>query len=195
MERKGITILDNEPYLRKVSIETNLNDSSLKDEIEDLKEFCVSNNLFALAAVQIGIPKRIIFLRVTNPNISLDNEEYNEERVLINPKIISRKGHTKFWEGCASCLDNLGLVSRPYQIEVEYQDINGNNQREKFIGFESTVLSHEYDHLNGILHIDISEEIIQKTREERKIFRDEHPYEVISEDCDFEKLLVKTRKQ
>ena len=113
-------------------------------------------------------------------------KKWNENKIIINPKIISKKGMAKYWEACLSCLDNMGLVTRPYEIELEYYDINGKRIREKFIGFESTVISHELDHLDGILHIDIAEEIINMPKEERKQFRIEHPYEIISKDCKYE---------
>lgn len=60
------------------------------------------------------------------------------------------------------------FVLRPFFIEVEYYDIKGNKHLEKFEGFESTVLSHEMDHLDGILHMDVAEEIRILTKEERK---------------------------
>ena len=49
-----------------------------------------------------------------------ENKEYNEMKVMINPVIISKVGLTRYWEACASCLDNIGLVERPYKIEVKY---------------------------------------------------------------------------
>ncbi len=94
---------------------------------------------------------------------------YNERRVLINPVIISREGLTEYWKTCASFEDNTGHVYRPYRIVVEYLDRTGKKQVETFEGFESTVLLHEYDHLNGILHIDIADQILVKPAKERKV--------------------------
>ena len=133
----------------------------------------------ALAAVQLGIPKRLIYLKNTDlelinrKNNDQETDEdrlHNEQRILINPIIVSREGLTDYWEACASCLDNLGHVKRPYKIIIKYQDINGNFHSEVFEGFESTVLSHEMDHLDGILHMDIADEVLVMTREERKEF-------------------------
>ena len=84
-----------------------------------------------------------------------------------------------------SCLDNMGLVVRPYEVVVRYYDINGNEHEEKFEGFESTVLSHELDHLDGILHMDVAKELLVMPKEERKKFRKEHPYKVISKTCEY----------
>ena len=105
-------------------------------------------------------------------NTATDEEKnYNEAKVLINPIIKKREGLTEYWEACASCLNNCGLVLRPYKIDVEYYDLNGKKHVEKFEGFESTVLSYEMDHLDGILHIDIAEEVLQMCAEERKKWR------------------------
>ena len=186
MNLKRKTIENDEEYLRQISEEVSFEDDSYKEEIKLLEEFCNQTECFALAAIQIGIPKRIVYLKNTKLDVPLDDINYNESKVLINPKIISRKGKTKFWEACLSCLDNTGLVVRPYEIIVNYYDINGLEHEEKFEGFESTVLSHELDHLDGILHMDVAEEVLQMTEKKKKIFRETHPYEIISKDCEYE---------
>lgn len=160
--------------------------------------FRQSDTTLALAAVQLGIPKRLIYLKNTDlelinrKNNNQETEEdrlHNEQRILINPVIVSRKGLTDYWEACATCLDNLGHLKRPYKIIVQYQDINGNFHSEVFEGFESTVLSHEIDHLDGILHMDIADEVLVMTREERKVFRKTHGYNIQSKNGNFEDLL------
>ena len=188
MEIVRKTIVEDEEYLRQVSKEFDFSNNDFKEDIKLLEKFCQENECFALAAVQVGIPKKIIYLRLTNEEIDLDeNPDYNEAKVLINPIVLSKKGHTKYWEACLSCLDNMGLVNRPYEMLIEYCDINGVSYQEKFEGFESTVLSHELDHLDGILHMDIAEKILVMSKEERKVFREEHPYEIISKDCEYNK--------
>lgn len=188
MKLTAITIENNEEYLRQKSKEVDFNDKNYLEDIKKLEKYCIEKEVFAMAAVQIGIPKRLIYLKNTRLD-KIEDEEWNEAKVLINPVITKRVGYTKYWEACASCLDNMGLVGRPYKIYLDYYDINGNRKKEVYEGFESTVLSHEYDHLNGILHIDISEEIIVMPQEERKIFRAEHDYEIISKKGDYEKYL------
>ena len=178
------TIENDEKYLRQISKEVSFDDAELKNDIKLLEEFCINTECFALAAVQIGIPKRIVYLKNTNLD-KVGDKEYNESRVLINPTVLSKKGKTKYWEACLSCLNNMGLVVRPYEMDVHYYDIDGKEHEEKFEGFESTVLSHELDHLDGMLHMDIAEEVIQMPAEERKEFRKSHPYEIISKDCDY----------
>lgn len=85
-------------------------------------------------------------------------------------------------------MDNMGLVKRPYKIVVEYYDINKEKHISTFEGFESTVLSHEMDHLDGILHIDIADELYQMPAEERKEWRKNHGYNIVSKTGNFEDL-------
>lgn len=195
MEIKRKTILNDEEYLRQISQPVDLNNKTYKEEVKLLEKFCLKTECFALAAVQIGIPKRMIYLKNTTLDVPLENMNYNESKILINPVVISRKGHTKFWEACLSCLDNMGLVNRPYEMTIHYYDENGGEHIETFKGFEVTVLSHELDHLDGILHMDIAEEILNMPKEERKIFREEHPYEIISKNCDYDEIFIKKLKK
>ncbi len=200
---KAITIEDNLEFLRQVSKEVQLDDSNLESDIAVLEEFCKENEVMAMAAVQLGIPKRLVYLKNTNLDIidklqkdevSEQEKEYNESRVLINPVIKKREGLTKYWEACASCLDNFGLVRRPYKINVEYYDINGDFHNETFTGFESTVLSHEMDHLDGILHMDIADELLVMKSDDRKKFRQKHPYQVVYKEGKYENYLNEENK-
>ena len=182
LERKIIE--NDEDYLRQISKPVDFKTEEYKDAIKELDYFCKSDdNVMAMASVQVGIPLRLIYLKKTDLNRLED--DYNEERVLINPKIIKEEGLTRYWEACASCLNYTGLVERPYKIEVEYYDIEGKKHREIFEGFESTVLSHEIDHLNGILHIDIALKIRELTKEERKELRKKEPYQIIQKDGEY----------
>lgn len=202
---EAITIQDNEPFLRQISSSVDIkNDKELMNDIDILDQFCKENNVMAMASVQLGITKRIVYLKNTNLDIinkiqnnsnSEEIENYNEKKVLINPTILKREGLTEYWEACASCLDNMGRVLRPYKIELEYYDIDGNQKVETFEGFESTVLSHELDHLDGILHIDIAEEVIEMPDNERKIWRQSHEYKIYQKDGDYDSLRDKGKKK
>lgn len=202
---ESITIEDNEEYLRQISKEVDIkNDKELMNDISVLDEYCKENAVMAMAAVQLGIPKRMIYLKNTNLDIinkmqantvSEEEKNYNEAKVLINPIITNREGLTDYWEACASCLDNFGRVLRPYKIELEYYDVEGTKKQEVFEGFESTVLSHEIDHLDGILHIDIAEEVYQMPAEERKAWRINHGYKVYSKTGDYEVLRKENSKK
>ena len=200
---KTLTIENNEEFLRQTSRPVKLPDKELEKNIELMdRYFDQSDRTIALASIQLGIPKRLIYLKNTDiESVSRaftdqkteEDERHNERRILINPVIISREGLTDYWETCASCLDNMGHVRRPYRIVVEYQDLNGEKHLETFEGFESTVLSHEMDHLDGILHIDIADEVIVMPFEERKVFRQTHGYRIISKDGDYDKLMKKSK--
>ena len=198
MKKTAITIKDNEKYLRQVSSKVDLNDKDLKSDSNVLAEYCQENDVMAMAAVQLGIPKRIIYIKNTNLDIinkiqkneaTEDEENYNESRLLINPVIIERYGLTDYWETCASCLDFMGHVKRPYKIIVEYLDIDGKKHKDTFEGLESTVLSHEMDHLDGILHMDIADEVFEMKQEDRKVFRQSHPYNIVSKIGKYQDLL------
>ena len=171
-------------WLKQVSREVDLSTEDISEDLKVLEEYCLGHGVFAMAAVQLGIPKRLVYIKNTDLD-KIEDEEWNEATVLVNPVIKKREGLTQYWEACASCLDNMGLVLRPYRIEIEYLDIKGNKQEMTFEGFPATVFSHEYDHLDGILHIDKALEVLVMEKEERKEFRKEHPYEVFSMDGDF----------
>ena len=188
------TIENDGEYLRQISKEVLFNDDTYKKDIKLLEDFCKNTACFALAAVQIGIPKRIVYLKNTTLDIALEDKNYNEAKVLINPVIISQRGLTKYWESCVSCLDYTGLVYRPYEMIINYYDQYKQLHEEKFEGFGSTVLSHELDHLDGILHMDIAEEVLDIPKAQRGAFRENHPYEIISKTCDYNKKVRKLVK-
>ena len=205
---ESITIENNEQYLRQFSKEVDISDPELHNNIVVLQDYCMQNDVMAMAAVQLGIPKRIVYVKNTNLEIlnkRLTDEEkeetkdYNEAKVLINPEIISKEGLTTFWEACASCSWYEGevkkwyngKVKRPYKIRVRYFDLEGNEHEDEFEGFESTVLCHEIDHLDGILHIDIADKVIKATKEERIELRKKEGYTIISQTGDFEQLKSK----
>ena len=209
MERfESITIENNEEYLRQSSKTVNFSDPELHNNIVVLQDYCMQNDVMAMAAVQLGIPKRIVYVKNTNLEIlnkrltdegKEETKDYNEAKVLINPEIIQKEGLTSFWEACASCswyegeVEKWynGKVKRPYKIRVKYFDIEGNRHEDEFEGFESTVLCHEIDHLDGILHIDIADNVMTSTFEERIELRKKEGYTIISKTGDFEQLKSK----
>lgn len=205
---QSITIENNEQYLRQISREVNIADPELHNNIVVLQNYCMENDVMAMAAIQLGIPKRIVYVKNTNLDILYkrltdegkeETKDYNEAKVLINPEIISREGITTFWEACASCSWYEGAikkwyngkVKRPYKIKVKYFDLEGIEHEEYFEGFESTVLCHEIDHLDGILHIDIADKVIIGTTEERIELRKKEGYTIISKIGDYERLKSK----
>lgn len=194
---KSLTIKNNEQYLRQISLsETFKNIKELKENIIVLENFCEENEVMAMAAIQLGINKRIVYLKNTDIEIvnrmqkdfvSDADENFNIKKVLINPEILESVGETYYWEACASCLDYVGYVKRPYKIKVKYYDIQQKEIIEEFCGFEATVLSHELDHLEGLLHIDIAEKMQILNVKERKKLRQKEGYLIVSENCNYEK--------
>ena len=186
---KVLTIKNNEKFLRQRSSVVDFQDKDLPQDLKDIKEYCtVNSGFYAMASIQFGIPKRIIYIKSTKQNGSNDcaGSEHNLEHILmINPEIVSQKGKTEFWEACVSGLDNFALVERPYEIVVRYQNENGDIKVQKFEGFSSTVISHEIDHLDGIFHMDRAKKLLQLPASERVEYRRQHPYKIISKDCEF----------
>ena len=180
---KRLTIEKDMEFLRQVSSEVDFEKEDYMEYVSKLKKYCESDAVYALAPVQIGIPKRMIYLRNTTEDMDKNKDiNYNENKVLINPVIIRSCGKTKFLERCASCMDLVGEVVRPYLVEVGYYDINKNYVEEKFEGFEAVVFSHEFDHLNGVLHIDLAEKVMSMSMDETREYRLNHPYEIISKE-------------
>lgn len=180
------TIENDLDYLRQVSKEVDFEKDDWKEAIKVLDDYCRNeDNIMAIASIQLGIPLRLIYIKRSDLN-HLEDEDYNEEKVLINPVIKKQEGLTRYWESCASCLDNTALVERPYKIEVEYYDADKGKHCDIFEGISSTVLSHEIDHLDGILHMDKAIRLVNLKQEDRKLLREKEPYEVIRKTGKFE---------
>lgn len=179
-----LTIPKHEQFLRQKSLPVDFNDKSYLKDIAQIVEFFKNRDSgYALASIQLGIPKRIVYVRSSNPECNVDEHPM----VLINPTITKMEGKTQFWEACFSCVPkNMGLVERPYKISVNYFNEKGEEQNADFEGFPVTVLCHEFDHLDGIFHLDRAKQTtIKETREERVNFRKEYPYTVFSKDGNF----------
>jgi peptide deformylase len=117
--------------------------------MDDMLETMYAANGIGLAAVQIGIPKRIIVL-----DISKDKNN-KEPMYFVNP-VIKEKNLNKstYEEGCLSVPDQFAEIERSSKCEVEYLDYNGKKNILKAEGILATCIQHEIDHLEGILFID-----------------------------------------
>ena len=106
-------------------------------------------NGIGLAAIQIGIPKRIIVMDICK------EEGKKEPRYFVNPIIKNKKPiKNTHEEGCLSVPDQFAEIDRPSECDVEYVDYNGKKQLLKAEGLLATCIQHEMDHLEGILFID-----------------------------------------
>jgi peptide deformylase len=102
-----------------------------------------------LAAIQIGVPKRIIVMDIGR------DENKKEPRYFVNPVITKKnKEKAKYEEGCLSVPNQFAEIERPNTCEVEYLDYEGKKQLLKADGLLATCIQHEMDHLDGILFID-----------------------------------------
>ena len=117
--------------------------------MDDMLETMYDAPGIGLAAIQIGVPKRIIVMDISR------DENKKEPRYFVNPVIKSRnKEKAKYEEGCLSVPDQFAEIERPNSCEVEYLDYDGNKQLLKADGLLATCIQHEMDHLEGILFID-----------------------------------------
>ena len=117
--------------------------------MKDMLETMYAANGIGLAAIQVGIPKRIIVMDICR------EENKKEPRYFVNP-IIKNKDPLKatYEEGCLSVPNQFADIDRPSKCEVEYLDYNGQKQLLKAEGLLATCIQHEMDHLEGILFID-----------------------------------------
>lgn len=189
--RKLITVEDNLDYLRQVSTLVDWEKDNINEMINDLREYCVNNEVYALSSIQIGMPKRIMYIKNTNEDMSLNKANGKDEGIVfINPKIIKAYGETEFLECCQSTQYKNGdyisaVVKRPYKLEISYIDRENNECFTTLEGFEATVFCHEYDHFFGVLHSDRVKNPKRMTTEEVKNYRAAHPQKIISKTSQF----------
>ena len=117
--------------------------------MDDMLETMYSANGIGLAAIQIGIPKRIIVMDLSK------DENKKEPRYFVNP-VIKNKDPIKatYEEGCLSVPNQFAEIDRPTKCLIEYLDYNGEKQVLNAEGLLATCIQHEMDHLEGILFID-----------------------------------------
>ena len=118
--------------------------------MDDMLDTMYSAKGIGLAAIQIGVPKRIIVLDI------LDKEKKeNKPMYFVNPVIKNKNSDlSTYEEGCLSVPNQFAEIDRPSNCEVEYLDYNGEKKLLKAEGLLSTCIQHEMDHLEGILFID-----------------------------------------
>ena len=142
-------VIEPDPILRKKSETLEKVDDELRVLLDDMLETMYAAPGIGLAAVQIGILKRLIVI-----DISKDKEKKNP-LFLINPEIISRSKNTSIYEeGCLSLPGHFAEIERPAECQIKFIDYNGKERELKASGLLATCIQHEVDHLNGILFID-----------------------------------------
>ena len=142
-------VIEPDPILRKKSEPVEKVDQSLRKLLDDMFETMYAAPGIGLAAIQIGVPKRIIVM-----DISKENEK-KDPQYFVNPVIRNKDIHkSTYEEGCLSVPNQFAEIDRPSKCEVEYLDYNGKKKLLKAEGLLATCIQHEMDHLEGILFID-----------------------------------------
>ena len=135
--------------LRQVSKPVEKVGEEEKKLMDDMLETMYAANGIGLAAVQIGVPQRIIVMDISK------DENKKEPRYFVNPVIINKDSENlTYEEGCLSVPNQFAEIDRPKKCEVEYLDYEGEKKILKAEGLLATCIQHEMDHLQGILFID-----------------------------------------
>ena len=135
--------------LRQISLPVKKVGKDEQNLMDDMLDTMYHANGIGLAAIQIGIPKRIIVMDISK------DEQKKEPRFFVNP-VIKKKDSLKstYEEGCLSVPNQFAEIDRPSKCVVEFLDYNGNEQKLDAEGLLATCIQHEMDHLEGILFID-----------------------------------------
>ncbi|MBB2675812.1 MULTISPECIES: peptide deformylase [Rhizobium] len=148
MTIKPLIILP-DPILRQLSQPIERVDADLQRLADDMLETMYDAPGIGLAAVQIGVPRRMLVI-----DVSREGEE-KQPQVFINPEIVKSSDERSIYEeGCLSIPDYYAEVERPAVVSVKYLDRSGKEQTVEADGLLATCLQHEIDHLNGVLFID-----------------------------------------
>ena len=146
-----IKVILTEPnkILRQVSKPVEKVGKQEQNLMDDMIETMYKANGIGLAAIQIGVPKRIIVMDISK------NDEKKNPMFFVNPIIKNKNSNlARYEEGCLSVPDQFAEIDRPDSCEVEYLDYNGEKKFLKTSGLLATCIQHEMDHLEGILFID-----------------------------------------
>ena len=135
--------------LRLVSEPVKQIDAGIRKLVDDMFETMYKAPGIGLAAIQLGVAKRVITLDLSK------KEDDHEPQVFINPEILwQSEALAKFEEGCLSIPDYYEEVERPAEVKVKYLDLAGKKREIDAKGLLATCLQHEIDHINGVLFID-----------------------------------------
>jgi len=143
--------------LREISKPVDTFDEELKTLVSDMFETMYAAPGIGLAAVQVGVPIRLLVIDLQEPADSEDPESkpVRDPKVFINPEILWHSDNeVPYTEGCLSVPEQYAEVMRPDKIRARWQDEQGQTYEEEIEGLLAVCLQHEMDHLNGVLFID-----------------------------------------
>ena len=165
-KKQILTIPD--PLLRKVSEPVTSVNTEVKNLMDDMLETMYAAPGIGLAAVQVGVLKRIIVI-----DLSKDGQK-KDPLFIVNPQITFKSEELiSYEEGCLSIPNQFAEVKRPSSCKVNFLDYNGKKREINADGLLATCVQHEVDHLNGVLFIDHLSKlkkdiIIKKTKKQVK---------------------------
>jgi peptide deformylase len=145
-----------DPILRQISSRVEEITPELQTLIDDMLTTMYAAPGIGLAAIQVGVPKRLLVIDLQEPQSDEeDAEPVKDPRVFINPEILESSDVTvPYNEGCLSVPDQYAEVLRPDRVRARWQERDGSVREEWIDGLLAVCLQHELDHLNGILFID-----------------------------------------
>ncbi len=143
-----------DPRLRTISTPVEAIDDDLQRLIDDMFETMYDAPGIGLAAIQVGVPKRVLVIDLQEPEEE-EGEPVKRPMVFINPHILDGSEEiTVYNEGCLSVPEQFAEVERPASIRASWMDRDGRIREERIEGLLATCLQHEMDHLEGVLFID-----------------------------------------
>ncbi|ODT62776.1 peptide deformylase [Phenylobacterium sp.] len=148
MAIREILVVPN-PVLKQVSQPVDKVDDELRALMDDMLETMYDAPGIGLAAIQIGVAKRVIVMDLSGP------EEEKAPRYFVNPEILWRAEETApYEEGCLSIPEIYDEVERPARVKLKYLNYQGEEVIEDAEGLFAVCIQHEMDHLEGVLFID-----------------------------------------
>jgi len=177
-----------DPRLKTISEPVETVDDDLRTLIADMFETMYDAPGIGLAAIQVGVPKRVLVIDLQEPvehdhahgeHCDHEHEVVKDPRVFINPEILESSGDLRTYEeGCLSVPDQYAEVDRPGSVRARWLDEKGGWHDEQLDGMLATCLQHEIDHLEGILFIDhlsrVKRQMVLKKLEKARRMRATH---------------------
>jgi peptide deformylase len=143
-----------DPRLRLVSQPVEQVDDALRALIADMFDTMYDAPGIGLAAIQVGVPKRVIVMDLQEDEDE-EGKPIRRPRVFVNPEILEpAEEQSVYTEGCLSIPDQFADVERPARCRVKWLDEHGDAHDELFEGLLATCIQHEMDHLEGVVFID-----------------------------------------
>ena len=143
-----------DPLLRQISEPVDAVTDELRALVGDMFETMYAAPGIGLAAIQVGVPKRVLVIDLQEPEEE-GGDPVRDPRVFINPEILEASDTFQVYsEGCLSVPDQYAEVERPDRVRARWLDEKGDTHEEELDGLLGICLQHEMDHLEGILFID-----------------------------------------